>query len=174
MKDLQLLCGDEDNKPVVIVDGGIATQKNLEFLRTNGFDYIVNGKRTTRKIFAEDFYKKDAFEKISGRDGKIKKHIYIRKLEKDNEHIILCCSEERKKKEDDIWKIYITLTKVEDAFRLLKSDLGLRPFYHHTENRCEGHVWITILAYHLLRWIEYTMKFNVQFYSFAFQLGKFL
>jgi len=62
--------------------------------------------------------------------------------------------------EDEIWKIYITLTKVEDAFRLLKSALGLRPFFHHTTARCEGHVWITILAYHLLRWIEYTMKFN--------------
>ena len=31
---------------------------------------------------------------------------------------------------DEIWHIYITLTKVEDAFRLMKSDLGLRPFFH--------------------------------------------
>ncbi len=60
--------------------------------------------------------------------------------------------------DDDIWRIYITLTKVEDAFRLLKSDLGLRPFHHYRENRCDGHVWLTILAYHILHWIEYSLK----------------
>jgi hypothetical protein len=71
VKDLQLSCGD-NNKPMVVVDGGIATKKNLEYLRANGFDYVVNGKRTTRKEFADDFYDANAFGKVSGRDGKIK------------------------------------------------------------------------------------------------------
>jgi hypothetical protein len=57
---------------VVVVDGGIATKKNLEYLRANGFDYVVNDKRATRKKFASDFYDKNAFGKVSGRDGKIK------------------------------------------------------------------------------------------------------
>ncbi|MDD3117375.1 MAG: hypothetical protein PHO45_08445 [Victivallaceae bacterium] len=38
------------------------------------------------------------------------------------------------------------MTKVEDAFRLMKSDLGLRPFFHQKEDRCDSHIWITVLA----------------------------
>jgi transposase len=42
------------------------------------------------------------------------------------------------------------LTQVEDAFRSLKSELGLRPNYHQKDNRMEGHLFITVLAYHLM------------------------
>ena len=57
--------------------------------------------------------------------------------------------------EKQIWQTYIMLTTVEDAFRNLKSELGLRPNYHHRSDRIEGHIFITMLAYHLLQWIQY-------------------
>jgi len=57
-----------------------------------------------------------------------------------------------------IWRLYITLTQVENGFKILKSHLGLRPIYHHREDRCDSHIFITILAYRLLHWIEYTLK----------------
>jgi len=57
-----------------------------------------------------------------------------------------------------IWNIYIMLTRVEAGFRALKTDLGLRPIFHHTKKRCEGYIFITVLAYHLLHWIEYTLR----------------
>ncbi len=60
--------------------------------------------------------------------------------------------------DDDIWKIYILLTRVEAGFRTLKSDLGLRPVYHHLEKRSDGHIFITILAYRLLRAIEFRLQ----------------
>ncbi|MFN2352032.1 MAG: transposase, partial [Kiritimatiellia bacterium] len=60
--------------------------------------------------------------------------------------------------DQEIWKLYITLTRVEDAFRHMKSDLGLRPFHHQSAQRCGAHIWITILAYHLLRWTEYSLN----------------
>jgi len=44
-----------ETKPVVIVDGGMASQKNLDALRERGYDYIVNGKRQSRADFADDF-----------------------------------------------------------------------------------------------------------------------
>jgi hypothetical protein len=59
---------------------------------------------------------------------------------------------------EEIWKLYMTLSRAEDGFRALKGDLGLRPNYHQIERRVEGHVWITILAYHLLCWIQETLK----------------
>ncbi len=61
-------------------------------------------------------------------------------------------------KDEDIWKIYILLTRVESGFRSLKSDLGLRPVYHHKQKRAEGHIFISILAYRLLRSIEYRLQ----------------
>lgn len=58
----------------------------------------------------------------------------------------------------EIWKTYMTLLKVEEGFHALKGVLGLRPNYHSKEDRVDGHIWITILVYHLLRAIEYRLE----------------
>jgi transposase len=52
------------------------------------------------------------------------------------------------------------LTRVESAFQDLKSELGLRPVYHQKSNRTEAHLFIGVLAYHLLNSIEFTLKSN--------------
>jgi transposase len=50
---------------------------------------------------------------------------------------------------DDLWKTYMLLTRVEAAFRNLKTDLCIRPIYHHKENRGDAHVLFAVLAYAL-------------------------
>ena len=50
------------------------------------------------------------------------------------------------------------LTRIENAFRDLKSYLGLRPNPHHKEDRVTGHIFISILAYHLLHSIEHMLR----------------
>ena len=50
------------------------------------------------------------------------------------------------------------LTEIEATFRSLKTDLGLRPVYHHKENRVTGHLFITILAYHLVHTLRHQLK----------------
>jgi len=60
--------------------------------------------------------------------------------------------------EKAIWALYVMLTNVEEAFRYLKSDLDLRPIFHQKENRTEAHLFITILAYHLLVSIQTELK----------------
>jgi transposase len=57
-----------------------------------------------------------------------------------------------------IWHFYMMLTRMEHAFRDLKTHLGLRPVYHQKEMRVDGHIFISILAYHLLHSIEYTLR----------------
>lgn len=57
-----------------------------------------------------------------------------------------------------IWELYMALSKVESAFRSLKSELGVRPIYHHSAERTKAHLFISILAYHLLISIENTLK----------------
>lgn len=59
---------------------------------------------------------------------------------------------------DEYWQVYIGLTNAEDGFRVLKNDLGLRPNYHQKEERVDGHIFITILAYHLLQYILHTLR----------------
>jgi len=60
--------------------------------------------------------------------------------------------------EKDIWSIYIMLTQLEDAFRSLKSELLMRPVFHQKENRSDAHIFITLLAYHLLHSIRSILK----------------
>ena len=60
--------------------------------------------------------------------------------------------------DEKIWSIYIMLTIVEDAFRCLKDELGLRPNFHHKPDRIDGHIFITVLAYHLLHLIRYKLN----------------
>lgn len=251
--ELRAEAGDT-GRPTVVLDGGIATAANLELLLANNYDYVVNGKRTTRQNFAEDFADTGGFRAVKGRDGK--KPVFVKRLWTEREVTLLCRSDDRKAKEDamvskteeryldalgklaariakgdgrlhldgpdgatrvnqcvgriasrhtraskfysvaydaasrrlewtrddakyredaelhgcyhlrtsrrdlsddEIWLIYIMLTHVETAFHLLKGELGLRPFYHWKEERCDAHIWITVLAYHILRWTEYSL-----------------
>jgi transposase len=57
-----------------------------------------------------------------------------------------------------IWRLYTTLTNIEAAFRSLKSDLGMRPVYHQLADRTKGHLFIGVLAYHLLISIEHQLR----------------
>jgi len=57
-----------------------------------------------------------------------------------------------------VWKTYRMLNDVESAFRTLKTDLGLRPVYHQKTDRVTGHIFISLLAYHLLHTIRFQLK----------------
>lgn len=61
-------------------------------------------------------------------------------------------------KPEEVWKDYMTLTRVEGAFRDLKSELGIRPIYHQTAERTKAHLFIGVLAYHLLVSLEHTLR----------------
>ncbi len=60
--------------------------------------------------------------------------------------------------EKEVFDIFNMLLDVEDAFRCMKSDLGLRPVHHQKEERCDGHLFITVLAYHVLQSIRVRLR----------------
>ena len=60
----------------------------------------------------------------------------------------------------EIWEIYIMLNRIEYAFKSLKSSLGLRPNFHQKENRVDTHLFISVLAYHILHIIEYRLRLS--------------
>jgi len=56
-----------------------------------------------------------------------------------------------------IWQTYSTLTQIEATFRILKSDLSLRPIYHQTDQNIEAHLFLGILAYHIVAVITHKL-----------------
>jgi transposase len=48
---------------------------------------------------------------------------------------------------EQLWRCYMQLVFVEEAFRTLKGDLGLRPIYHYKAGRIEAHLFVAFLAY---------------------------
>jgi transposase len=58
---------------------------------------------------------------------------------------------------DELWRIYTLLTRAENAFRDMKSPLAIRPIFHHLEPRSDTHIFLCVLADHLLIAIEKTL-----------------
>jgi transposase len=57
-----------------------------------------------------------------------------------------------------LWQHYIQLTEIEQAFKELKGDLGLRPIYHQHDGRIEAHIFVAFIAYCL----QITLKFRAR------------
>ena len=55
---------------------------------------------------------------------------------------------------DEIWRTYMLLTRVETAFRTMKSPLMERPIFHQLQRRTQTHIFLCVLAYHLLAAME--------------------
>ena len=62
--------------------------------------------------------------------------------------------------EDDpriLWKMYMQLTQAEKAFRMSKSDLGMRPIFHQKEQRVQAHIFVCFLALAMYKSLELWM-----------------
>jgi transposase len=81
---------------------------------------------------------KEAKERYSG-------HYYLRTSREDLD-------------EKALWELYITLGGIEDSFRSLKGELGLRPVFHFKDTRIKAHLFVTVLAYHLLSGIRHRLR----------------
>ena len=84
-------------------------------------------------------------------------------------HPGVCClrSNQTDWDEETLWRTYITLTDLEAVFRSLKSELGLRPIYHHKALRTEGHLFITVIAYQLVQVIRRRLRQHGQHESWT-------
>ena len=69
--------------------------------------------------------------------------------------------------EQAMFDTFAMLTDIEETFRSMKSELGLRPVYHQREHRCDGHLFITVLAYHIAHAIRVRLRQQGIFYRWA-------
>ncbi len=233
---------------VWVLDRGIVSEENLDFLRKRGAKYVVGTPRSFLKKFEKELTEKDWAEVEHGVEAKIARH-----PESGQEKFILCRSQGRKQKEramlkrqvdlldeklqkiksgilkgrlkndfeiaqriglwrgrypkaerlidvdlikdangrsrdlkiarrmsrtdwaekthgcyllrtnlteEDpriLWKAYMQLVQAEKAFRLSKSDLGMRPIFHQQEHRVQAHVFVCFLALAMYKSLELWM-----------------
>ena len=222
-----LSSSDELVKPLIVMDAGIATQKNIEWLKEKEYSYIVVSRKrkvdfppflemvTVRqdkqrliqaalvnypdtgeielychssakaikeegirnrfeKRFEEELSKTQAalskkhgtkrYEKVVEKIGRLKERfkrvarryeieiardektnlateIVWQRREQDDRSGFYCLRSNRLDfKEQPLFDIFSMLTDIEDAFRSMKSELGLRPVYHQKERRVDGHL----------------------------------
>lgn len=55
---------------------------------------------------------------------------------------------------EELWRAYIQLTEAEEAFRIQKNDLNIRPIWHQKEQRVLAHILVCFLAYVLWKSLE--------------------
>jgi len=240
--------------PIVVLDGGLATEENLKTLREAKINYLVNRTRSFRNHFSETFAAA-TFEQIPDRKVEVSKlarpqlvGIDAVKEAEYGDQFLLCRSTQRGLKESairskaderlladleklrvriskgrlkapkkidqaigrlrerhsrvaryyqisckdgaltwehddanmaqaatldgcyvlqahaptlsavELWRSYMVLTKAEAGFRCLKGQLGLRPNFHRLEHRVDGHIFISLLAYQLMRFVCYRLE----------------
>ena len=59
---------------------------------------------------------------------------------------------------ETLWKYYILLVEIEEAFKTLKMDLSLRPIHHQKDERIEAHIFVAFLAYCLQVTLKQRLK----------------
>jgi transposase len=58
----------------------------------------------------------------------------------------------------DLWKTYIQLTEIEETFRILKSEMNIRPIFHQTQKRVQAHIFVSFLSLVMYRTLSQWMQ----------------
>ncbi|MBI4752921.1 IS1634 family transposase [Candidatus Desantisbacteria bacterium] len=129
---------------------------------------IKNGTKQYEKVIERIVRLKERYKRVSSsyeveitKDNQTNKATSVKWHQKEQEETsgVYCLRVNRcELKEQEIWDIFRLLSQVEAAFRCMKSELGMRPVYHKKENRVDGHLFITVLGYHVLQAIRFRLK----------------
>lgn len=60
--------------------------------------------------------------------------------------------------DNEIWDAYNLTREVEASFRCLKSDLNVRPIYHQKDQYIEAHIWLSVMAYQFVNYINLSLN----------------
>lgn len=248
----KLSTGISSVKPIVVMDAGIATQKNLTVLNTTGYKYVVvsrkkikdyqavkpgketylvtKSKKIVRLTVAQNEKYTDSFLKVESPAKRIKEqgiknrleqgyeeklhlikqslgkprgvkkvarvqqrigrakqkypsvhHLYIihldidsatqtvtdlhwqkdmAKVEEANNRLGVYFLRTNINDADEAleWMIYNTIREIESTFRVLKTDLDLRPIYHKNDESSMAHLHLGLLAYWIVNTIRYQLR----------------
>ena len=238
----------KDQRKLIVMDAGIATEKNLEMLRQKGYDYLSVSRKKLKdyevqvsqnivkltdkrdnpieiKILQPTDDQPDRFVYVWSKQKQLKEHGIEQKMIQRYTEQLMCIEkaihtkggvkkEEKvwqrlgrlkqkyprvskyfdikveaqngivtvlkwteqnlelqkhqgvyflrttldSEQEKNLWTIYQTLKEIEYTFRVLKTDLNLRPVFHQKDKYTEAHLFLGLLAYQLVSAIRYELK----------------
>ena len=97
--------------------------------------------------------------KITEHKGIVTKVVWEKMNNGKNKHGIYFVRTTLKTKDEEIvWKIYNTIREIESTFRVLKSDLHMRPIFHQKDIYSESHIYGSILAYTIVHSVRHPLK----------------
>jgi len=175
------LSEDPDTDELELYCHSVGKEKKEEGIK-NRFEQRLESELTTARSALGKKYGTKNYEKVVERIGRLKERYrsvaqgyditvvksrgtdkaadikWSRKKQAKTTGVYCLRTDQKGLKVQQIWDIYTMLTDIEDAFRCMKSELGLRPIYHQKEARCEGHIFITVIAYHLMQAIRFKLR----------------
>jgi transposase len=167
--ELKLYCHSRGKEKKEKAIKGLFQQRFEEELKkAQSALYKKNGTKRYEKVIEKIGRLKERFKRVAHhyeitikKDPQTDRAIGINwhlKETENNDGIYVLRTNREELKEEQIWSIYNMLTDIEDAFRCMKSELGFRPIHHQKESRADGHIFITVLAYHLLHNIRFKLR----------------
>jgi transposase len=127
---------------VWVMDRGMVSEQNLSWMRERGAKYLVGTPKRQLREFEKQLLEKADWQQEWARQAHGAYLLRANEVGLDGAQF---------------WKWYIQLTQAEGAFRVQKSDLGLRPVFHQKTHRVQGHILVCFLALALWRVLEQWM-----------------
>jgi transposase len=176
----------ESEKKIIVMDAGISTKENLDYLKEKRYDYITVARSNHTRYEETGSEAKEVRDKVNERIGRLKQRYstvwsqYDILLEYDGKANVTSiewkknaekeqASEEKHGKyllqtsldehaEENIWEFYNVIRTVEETFCTLKTDLDIRPIYHKPDNGSQAHLHLAILAYWVVSCSRHQLK----------------
>lgn len=117
------------------------------------------GKILGQNTRAESLFEVTLEKTKTGKTLRIEKNETKRQWAELSEGCYLLRTNYRNKKDPkDLWKTYIHLTEIEETFRMLKSEMNIRPVFHQTQERVQAHIFVCFLALVMYRTLSEWMQ----------------
>lgn len=127
-----------------------------------GVDEQAYAKKKALCGFAAMIYKSPPKEKpnnsnLNDQSGATHMDMGMGRIE-GKEKVDICRKAKKQPDASHIASIYHQLNQIEDCFRVMKTNLGLRPIYLWNTDHIKGHVAICVLALILVRYIQWKLQ----------------
>lgn len=126
--------------------------------RASGIERRI-GKILGQNPRAESLFEVTLEENKTPRTLRIEKNEIKRRWAELSEGCYLLRTNYRDEKDPkDLWKTYIQLTEVEETFRMLKTEMRIRPIFHQTQKRVQAPIFVSFLALVMYRTLSQWMQ----------------
>jgi len=117
------------------------------------------GKILGQNTRAQSLFEVTLEETKTGKSLRIEKREAKRQWAELSEGCYLLRTNFRDQKDPkDLWKTYIQLTEIEETFRMLKSEMNIRPVFHQTTQRVQAHIFVCFLGLVMYRTLSQWMQ----------------